>query len=223
MQKAMQIVYDSPGGMYMHDEESLLTQKKKLRMEMNAALRGIEPARAIGWSREACRQVLLLREYREAEIVLAFLSMPREISTGHFIAEAFAAGKTVAVPRMEQSPEQGEYLAFIILPGDWERWPRDRFGIPLPPDNALPLQEARMRTSKAFVLAPGLAFDRSGNRLGRGKGYYDKFLTSLMSGANNRPFTCGFCFSQQLVERVPCGPADIPVDLVVSEKGIAGR
>ncbi len=207
----------------MNDEAELHAQKKALRIQMNDVLRGIGSADVLEWSRKASGQALSLPECRNADIILAFLSMPREISTGYFLAEALAAGKTVAVPRMEHSTEKGDHLVFVGLPGDYLEWPRDRFGIPTPPDGTPAIPEARLRSAKMFVLTPGLAFDRNGNRLGRGKGYYDKFLASLCSGQGSRPFTCGFCFSQQLVERVPCGPADVPVDLVVSEKGLTER
>ena len=207
----------------MNDKAELLAQKKALRLQMNDVLRRMEPANALEWSRNAGREALSLPSYRNADIILAFLSMPQEISTGYFLAEALAAGKTVAVPRMEHSTEKGDHLVFVGLPGDYLEWPRDRFGIPTPPAGTPAIQETRLRSAKVFVLTPGLAFDRNGNRLGRGKGYYDRFLASLYSGQKTPPFTCGFCFSQQLVERVPCGLADVPVDLVVSEKGLTER
>lgn len=203
----------------MYDDAELHEQKKALRMRMNAFLRSLDPAVSESWGRDAARHVLSLHEYRESHIVLAFLSMPGEIPTGVLVDESLAAGKSVAVPRMEHSPENGDHLAFIILPEDWKNWPRDRFGIPEPPAGTVPISEARLRSSKTFILTPGLAFDRSGRRLGRGKGYYDRFLASLRSGQAPGIFACGFCFSRQLVESVPCGPFDIPVDIVVSEKG----
>ena len=61
------------------------------------------------------------------------------------------------------------------------------------------------------VLVPGMAFDAEGRRLGRGKGYYDRFLSSL----HPRPKLVGVCFDFQKVDRVPTETRDVAVDLVV--------
>ena len=62
------------------------------------------------------------------------------------------------------------------------------------------------------VLVPGMAFDGDGNRLGRGKGYYDRFLKTL---AAPRPQLIGVCFDFQKVDVVPTEPTDVKVDVVV--------
>ena len=69
---------------------------------------------------------------------------------------------------------------------------------------------------KVLVAAPGLAFDRSGNRLGRGKGYYDRFLTRARA-AGARLVVIAVCFSGQLVGEVPHAHDDQPVDGVVTD------
>ena len=68
-----------------------------------------------------------------------------------------------------------------------------------------------------LVLLPLLAFDGFGNRLGYGKGYYDRALTRLRE--TGRAFACGIAYSGQEVERVPDEPHDVPLDWVVTEKG----
>jgi 5-formyltetrahydrofolate cyclo-ligase len=64
-----------------------------------------------------------------------------------------------------------------------------------------------------IVFVPGLAFDRKGLRLGRGKGYYDRFLASL-DGSSPRPVRCGIAFAEQFVEEVPIESHDRPVDVL---------
>jgi len=64
-----------------------------------------------------------------------------------------------------------------------------------------------------FVVVPGLAFDLKGNRLGRGKGYYDRFLKRLRNDAS----TCGVAFDCQLLDEVPHGPSDFRLDALVTE------
>ncbi|MDR3127463.1 MAG: 5-formyltetrahydrofolate cyclo-ligase [Tannerellaceae bacterium] len=63
-----------------------------------------------------------------------------------------------------------------------------------------------------LIIVPGLAFDRQGNRLGRGKGFYDRFLSTL-----NTP-RIGICFQYQLLDEVPFNVEDIPMDKIITEK-----
>jgi 5-formyltetrahydrofolate cyclo-ligase len=65
-----------------------------------------------------------------------------------------------------------------------------------------------------FIVVPGLAFDPSGGRLGRGAGYYDRLLTKFQG------VRIGVCFTELLVERVPCEDHDIRMDFVVTPEGI---
>jgi 5-formyltetrahydrofolate cyclo-ligase len=67
-----------------------------------------------------------------------------------------------------------------------------------------------------LVIVPALAFDRAGNRLGRGGGFYDRFLARPGLGASK----IGLAFDEQIVDTIPVGPNDIPVDIVVTDKEI---
>ena len=64
-----------------------------------------------------------------------------------------------------------------------------------------------------FIAVPGVAFDRNGNRLGRGKGYYDRLLPRIPSA-----YKAGICFPFQLVEEVPAEPFDIRMDEVITQQ-----
>jgi 5-formyltetrahydrofolate cyclo-ligase len=151
--------------------------------------------------------------WKQAGLVLAFLSMPTEIDTGPVIEAALAAYKRVAVPRIE-----GGDIAFVELTPDWRSWPRDRWDIPAPPDSLAPLSAVGIAAAPTLALVPGLAFDGSGGRLGRGKGYYDRFLASVAAarepmGKSAPPFAAiGFGYESQLVERVPMDDRDRPLD-----------
>ncbi len=147
--------------------------------------------------------------WSRADAVLCFLSMPREIDTTGLIRAARAAGKAVAVPRIE-----GGEIAFQLLPEGAPTPARDRWGIPVP-DPAWPAF-APARAARLLVAAPGLAFDRQGNRLGRGKGYYDRFLSRTRASSADLT-VIGICFAEQLVEAVPHGESDQRIDGVVTD------
>ena len=75
---------------------------------------------------------------------------------------------------------------------------------------------------KTLIIIPGLAFDERGNRLGKGKGYYDKFLAELLSTSEKEKILAvvGYCYDFQIIDKVITEPNDIPVDYIISDKRI---
>jgi 5-formyltetrahydrofolate cyclo-ligase len=183
--------------------------KAEMRRDMRRLLDAMESSDLIDRSAKVSRRLAETGAWMWMDIFLSFLSMPREIATAGMIGAARAAGRPVAVPRID-----GDDIRFLVMPADASPPPRDRWGIPIP-DPAWPALEPA-RAGRILVAAPGLAFDRTGNRLGRGKGYYDRFLTrARASGA--RCVVIGVCFAGQLVDEVPHAESDQPVDGVVTE------
>jgi 5-formyltetrahydrofolate cyclo-ligase len=202
---------------------SLTEEKAEARRRIKSLLGDMRPEEAEERSLRAADHFRVLPEYAGASIVLAFLSMKGEIRTESLVDGALAEGKIVAVPRMESSPEAGEYIVFVPLPHDYHSWPLDRYGIPEPPADLQELPEEELGSASVIVVTPGLAFDRRGYRLGRGKGYYDRFLSSAHASTarlGGSIIACGFCYATQLVDKVPTGEGDQAVDLVVTEEGL---
>ncbi|HTX71629.1 MAG TPA: 5-formyltetrahydrofolate cyclo-ligase [Rectinemataceae bacterium] len=198
----------------MHRTET----KAEARKAARAALASLDEASAQELSRRAAEQFRSLPEFDPAALILAFLSMPGEIKTDSLIEASFAAGKRVAVPRIE-----GADIGFVTLAPDYRSWPRDRFGIPEPPAALTTLSPEQLRATELLVATPGLAFDRGGGRLGRGKGYYDRFLASLhdvQTSGSGRLTLCGFCYSIQVFDFLPRDSHDVPMDAIATELGI---
>jgi 5-formyltetrahydrofolate cyclo-ligase len=150
--------------------------------------------------------------------VLVFLSTAFEINTGPLLDLAFIDRKRVFAPRVEQSS-----LAFFRVEPPAENrvsWTEGAFGIREPPPE-VPLGPDDF---PALVITPGLAFDRQGSRLGRGRGFYDRFFAALDSGtlpglpAGLSFTTCGLCLELQIVDAVPAENHDRKMDMVVTEK-----
>jgi 5-formyltetrahydrofolate cyclo-ligase len=205
------------------DWPGLLAAKKELRVAMTARLKAATPPERVRRSEAAAAIATSLPAWAGAKLVLAFLSMPSEIDTLPVIERSFQAGKRVAVPRIDDGD-----LAFIELTGDWHSWPLDRWNIPAPPAAAPVLSAAHIASQPCLALVPGLAFDRNGGRLGRGKGYYDRFLASVQAAvlqadagqlspdtgppsAVSQPLftTAAYGYNFQLIPRVPMGRHDV--------------
>lgn len=209
-----------------HKSPDSFPDKREARSWARALLSSTAPEDRAGWSAAAAAEVAALEAFRRSDLVLAFLSMPSEIDTTQVIRGAFRDGKRVAAPRME-----GGDIVFALLDDSWESMPRDAMGIPTPPaGKTLALDEMARRG--VFVLVPGLLFDRFGGRLGRGKGYYDRFLGAALAAMSSRTsksgsasrggffVPCGFCYETQLVNRVPTDEGDIRLPLVATDAGI---
>lgn len=137
--------------------------------------------------------------YRNAKTVYGYLPYNQEVRTVPILEQAIRDGKTVAVPKV-----YGDTMRFIVLE-DLDRVSDGYAGIPEPIADTPVANDPT-----ALVLMPGLAFDRDGNRMGYGGGFYDRFLAQ----EPNHP-TVALCYGFQLVPSIPTDSYDIPVDLVL--------
>jgi len=182
-----------------------------MRRRMTGLLASLSDGDIAQRSDLAARRFMDTEAWNRSDTLLCFLSMPHELSTDGLIAAAQASGRRVAVPRIE-----GGVIRFLYLPRDAGTLPRDAWGIPVPEPGWEPFVAAQ--APHALVAAPGLAFDRAGNRLGRGKGYYDGFLRSARAGGGAGLTAIGLCFSEQIVENVPHTERDERLQGVVSDR-----
>jgi 5-formyltetrahydrofolate cyclo-ligase len=132
--------------------------------------------------------------------------MKYEIDTTPLLECAFYDKKDIFIPKVMND----RLIFFQICEHDPnEQWEIGMFGIREPVSRKALLAE----NFPCLIITPGLAFDRNGNRLGRGKGYYDRFFAEL--DARNLPyFSIGLCMPSQIVDRVPVEPWDKKMDAV---------
>jgi 5-formyltetrahydrofolate cyclo-ligase len=141
-------------------------------------------------------KVAALPQYRQADSVMAFVAFGGEPDTDPLFARLSVEGKRLLLPRVEPAG---------IVPADGA-WPllASTFGVQEPTGPAVDVAEIDL------VIVPGLAFTTAGDRLGYGRGYYDRFLPTL------RATSVGVCFADQLVDEMPLASHDVRVDMVVS-------
>ncbi|MDR1909750.1 MAG: 5-formyltetrahydrofolate cyclo-ligase [Spirochaetaceae bacterium] len=179
--------------------------KAELRGIMKARLAGLDPEAFTGGGAEAAERLCAAELWDRCGQVLLFFTLPSEIDTAPLLDRAFAAGKEVFFPKT-RGPEMDFFR--VDCPGG--AWPKGAWGIPEPPDTS-PERLFRPAASPALIVTPGLAFDRRGNRLGRGRGYYDRFFARL-DRAGARYHAAGFCLPPQVVEEVPAEAFDRRLD-----------
>lgn len=180
----------------------IMDEKKALRIEIRQLKRACPLEERRRKSLSVWEVVERDEVFQQAETVLAYWSMDDEVYTHDFVNK-WAGSKTLLLPCVK-----GDELELRYFDGEERLQPGEGYAIPEP------VGELFTDWVKIdLILVPGVAFDKSGNRLGRGKGYYDKVLKQ--TGA----YKLGVCFDFQLVERVPVEPHDVKMDRVVASGG----
>ncbi|AQQ09578.1 5-formyltetrahydrofolate cyclo-ligase family protein [Sedimentisphaera cyanobacteriorum] len=189
----------------------LKNRKSAQRSELKAALSRLSPENIQAKSLEICKRIEQLEVYIQAGAVMGYLAYGHEVNLDYLLASALKQGKAAAVPEVQE--EKGKMRA-VRLNSLENCIKKDKFGIRVPQDGA-EVSPERLD----LIILPGLGFDVQGGRLGKGGGYYDRFLSS----DNVRGHLCGVCFEVQIVEQAASGDRDISADTIITEKRILTR
>lgn len=175
-------------------------EKRALRKEILARREAMDPKQRKMADMAMADRIIGHQWFYRAEVLLAFVNYGSEISTEEIISEALVKGKKVFVPkvegadmvfyRIESLEELQEGYKGIREPvGDTERFDYDIY-----------------RDSRMLILVPGVAFDIYGNRMGYGKGFYDRFLADKEA---LQTYSIGIGYACQRVERLPVEEHDL--------------
>lgn len=173
--------------------------KSELRQQIRARLANLSAAVRLVESLELCAR--LEPQLQSAHSLLFYAPLPDELDVWLVLEKLLPTGKICALPAFD--PATQSYAARRVRNLETDIAP-GKFGVsePLPDCQAIPLNQFDL------VLAPGVAFDLRGNRLGRGRGFYDRILGSA-SGVK-----CGVAYDFQLLEKIPVEPHDARVDFI---------
>ena len=143
--------------------------------------------------------------YYRSTILLAFASYGSEISTREILQEALRQKKEVYLPKIIRYPENHQEMAFYRIRSLEELVPGYQ-GILEPVDEAAEYQYSKENAEKTLMLMPGVAFDPYRNRLGYGKGFYDRYLHGKETLQLR---TIGIGFQCQMLEQLPFEETDV--------------
>lgn len=167
----------------------------------------MRPDQAAAAGHAVARHLSASLEFGGARRVALYAALPDELPTRPAFEAARAQGKVCLFPRIEA----GGRLCFAEV-RTWEDLRPGRYGVLEPPAPAA----AVALECEDLVLVPGVAFDREGNRLGRGGGHYDR---TFAASAKALPILCGMAFELQVAAAIPHGPQDVAMRAVVTERG----
>jgi 5-formyltetrahydrofolate cyclo-ligase len=177
--------------------------KARLRREMRERLKYLTAAERAAASARICQQVRVQDFWIASKVVLLFAPLPDEVDVWPLAITALAEGKILALPRFKAS--ENRYAATQVVDMERDLVP-GTFGICEPVPHCLEIELARIDVA----LVPGLAFDASGRRLGRGKGFYDRLLADFIG------VKCGVGLDEQIVAEIPSENHDTRMSMVVT-------
>ncbi|MDP8253110.1 MAG: 5-formyltetrahydrofolate cyclo-ligase [Candidatus Kaelpia aquatica] len=178
-------------------------RKDKIRDKMLSQLEGMDKKEKERRSLRIRERLFLNPKFQKANIIMSYVSKSYEVDTWTIIEKSLEMGKKIAVPYVLK----GEKLMFPSLVLDCKELVRGPYEIYQPhPDNIRRVDLSRLD----LLLVPGLAFDKAGNRLGHGEGYYDRFLKKT-------PYTysLGLSYEFQVIDCLPISEFDRPVSSLI--------
>ncbi len=185
-----------------------MNSKPALRRLLREKMAALTPPQRHSKSLAACTLVAGTPEFAQARVVMLYLSTPEEIDTASLALRCWQAGKSVVVPKVSWDQRRMLPVEITTLQtGITSTGPGIRepiAGKPIPLDLI------------DLVIVPGLGFSATGHRIGRGMGFYDRFLAQ--SDFIGR--SCGLAFEEQIVEALPVLDHDIPLSMLVTDGGI---
>lgn len=182
------------------------TRKKALRAALRDQLQLIDAATLRERSAEACRRFIEMTIFDRSDVVMLYLPLGYEIDPSAIALRAWQLGKTVAVPLVNW---EQKHMIPVELKSLSEEMHETRYGVKAPASST-PIPPRLVD----IIAVPGLAFDTQGHRLGRGGGFYDRFL----SQDEFRGAAVGLGLDQQVVAEVPTTDLDFTLDTIVTDQ-----
>jgi 5-formyltetrahydrofolate cyclo-ligase len=182
---------------------AIALEKSRLRRFIRDRMIAFTPAIHGAASVAVCARLKQQAFFQNATARLFFAPLPGEINIWPLVEETLAASRLLALPRFNPATQGYEACLIRNVATDLIIGPYE-LREPSPDCPVMSLDEFDL------ILVPGIGFDAAGNRLGRGKGYYDRLLSMT------RGYKCGVGFEEQLVEEIPADTHDIKMDSVIT-------
>lgn len=182
--------------------------KSEIRRQLRTALGAMTDESRHAKSSIICSAIAASPEFTAANVIMLYLSTPEEVDTASLALRAWQAGKQVVVPKVSWDQRR-------MLPTEISSL-----------NNGLAITGPGVREPIAgkpvpvafidLVIVPGLGFTEDGHRIGRGMGFYDRFLAQ----PDFNGLSCGLAFQEQILEHLPMLDHDVPLSMLATDQGI---
>lgn len=180
--------------------------KKQLRKRVLSMRNSLDKDNKNSFDREIFNKLVLSELYNKSMNIFIYISFGSEVETKDIIMKALDDGKKVYVPKINGENNEMKAINIESLEGLVE----NSFGI------LEPISDVEISKEKIdLIIVPGAVFDKEGNRIGYGGGYYDRYLEAIKDKKNKIALVYDF----QIVDYIPNEVHDIKVDYIISNKG----
>ncbi|MCR5218811.1 5-formyltetrahydrofolate cyclo-ligase [Treponema sp.] len=202
--------------------DSSLSEKNVLRSQMRLSLKEITLSEKKIMSENACRIFLASDLYKSSSIILSYKDLKSEISPEIINQAAVKDKKLLAFPRVCPDSSDMDFYFYSQTHKEETPFKKGSFGIMEPEEKAEDLlsEERLLENSNITVIVPGLAFDKNAGRLGKGKGYYDRYIKRLAlmaEASSSKLFLLGMGFTCQITDKVPLDHHDQLLDGLLTD------
>ncbi|MCR4744691.1 MAG: 5-formyltetrahydrofolate cyclo-ligase [Lachnospiraceae bacterium] len=186
----------------MSSDSDIRELKKSLRNRIIEKRNLIDEVEREKKSRKIYEKLCKNKVFCNAETIFFFAGYGSEVKTLFMIEDMLKSGKSIALPRVISKTEM-RFLKIDSLENLIDGYK----GIPEPEESCFEIKEADL------ILMPGVAFDTDRNRIGYGRGYYDRFISESARTAR----TIAICYDEQIVEKVPVNENDLRPELIITD------
>ena len=182
--------------------------KNRFRRELKDRRSGLLKSEVLNKSNQIKERLFSLKEFKQAHVVLFYISYDNEVYTHDMIKESISKGKRIVVPISDK-----ENRRLILSEFDeWNNLEPGSHGILEPRKDKI----KEISVDKVdLIIVPGVGFDEKGHRIGHGKGYYDNLLRN-----STKALHIGLAFEFQIIDHVPTEKHDVTLDRIITEKRI---
>ena len=188
-------------------DPTILQAKQERRTQIKARLAALSPAQRYSMSIQACENVVACETFAHARTIMVYAPLPQEVDVSHIALRCYQDNRTICLPKIDW--DHHRMWPVPVNSFDDHSLVADRYGLRAP-ERGYPMPVELVD----LVIVPGMAFDTDGRRLGRGGGFYDRFLGQ--SGFIGR--CIGLCFDCQIVDAVPSARHDVVMNFVATDR-----
>lgn len=184
--------------------------KKTLRKEILKKRENIDIDNKEKMDKEIIRRFCESKYYKDAKHIFIYISYGTEINTRGIIKKALNENKKIYVPRTELDTRIMDAVEITSM----DNLIKSSYGILEPSKGDVEINPNELE----LIVVPGIAFDRSGGRMGYGAGFYDRYFKKIHEENVGRITKVALAYDFQVIDKVPMNKQDVPVDYIITEK-----
>ena len=197
--------------------DNIVLEKKEFRKKIKSHLSQLEENYFIQKSDEVCKNILSWKIYQNAKTILFYMPLKTEPNIFKIIEDSFSQKKECYIPKITDEIT----MKFFLVEKEksiLEQVEAGFYGILEPKENLPQLKiETLPKKENILILIPAMAFDKNKNRIGKGKGFYDRFLSKIFENYQENITLAGISFDCFIYDKIPTEKNDMKVDFIISD------